>query len=54
MVPGILIGAVWCCVAERMFPGILIGAECGALLLGGWFLAFLRIIVPSSSGVISP
>jgi len=31
---------VWCFVAGKMVPGILIGAECGALLLGGWFLAF--------------
>ena len=30
----------WCFVAGRMVPGILIGAECGGLLLGGWFLAF--------------
>jgi hypothetical protein len=28
--------------------------KCDALLLGGWFLAFWRIIVPSSSGVINP
>ena len=31
---------MWCAVAGRMVPGILSGAECGVLLLGGWFLAF--------------
>ena len=31
---------VWCFVAGRMVPGILSGVERGALLLGGWFLAF--------------
>ena len=30
---------MWCAVAGRMVPGILSGAECGALLLGGWLRA---------------